>query len=285
LSFNEIRNSAVELPTDILSRRKRDDSPNQAPEQPSMYPRPGAAALMALLAGLANNQFRPDDDPFAAFMQAYQGAKNDQYERAKATWENQNPSPPPHPEESPKDKPWPPTPRNKDLHRQYLDDYQSAVDTVRANLPPTMQPHAADIAQGIHRAHQFLGMQKQTPPSPEVIDDPLTPIQSELSRAIHRSEMLHQMIDGLSRQRLNPGHRAALDDMVHTLKMNEDVVNKLFALNELGPNVNQQHAIMIQARRAIDRGADPTQVHNRTRNLLVGAYRHKHPSSYFDDLV
>jgi len=59
------------------------------PQMPNMMPEPKMAALMALLSGLSNNQFRPDDDPFQHYLSAYQNTAQSQYQQALDKWQKQ----------------------------------------------------------------------------------------------------------------------------------------------------------------------------------------------------
>ena len=65
------------------------DAQAAKPQMPSMMPEPKMAALMALLSGLSNNQFRRDDDPFQNYLNAYQSTAQSQYQQALDKWQKQ----------------------------------------------------------------------------------------------------------------------------------------------------------------------------------------------------
>jgi len=296
------------------NRKPLDELLDQRPEKPSMYPRPGTAAIVALLSGLANNQFRPDDDPFSGFMNAYQGVKNDQYQRQLDKWQRDV--------EAAKNKTDEHDLDAEDELNQYRDSRedqmrkQNQVDLERADqqdsdaqymsakqdainaLPPERRSAALRIDEGMKRANDFYKMAQSDEDNwkrsglegPELHawqesdGKGLSPVQQQLGAAIYHGEMLHQMLESFQGP-LSTGQKKAYDELQQKLTENEDLVNKLYDKNPRRLSLSEKQRIMDEADLSIRQGANPWTIYNRTRGLLIGADHPRGNRGYFDDLL
>ena len=301
---------ALHAANDILSQVEQD-----RPTPQSIYPRPGLAGVVALLSGLANNQFRSDDDPYNAFMNSYAAAKNEQNQNASSEADKraavakikadrllgdadaymsqyQNA-------------------RDDELRQQQKDDqaradqkqedtdYSDARNFVLRNLPEYQRPYGPNIARGISNAQKFLDATDeeeqrwkdsdlQGPTMFQWQESPdgksLSLVQQQLGEAIFRSEMLHHMIDQFPAN-LSPGQNRALKELEDQLRRNQTIVDRLFRKNPKSPSEAEKAKILDRADSAIRAHADERAVHNRARGLLLGLQHPDSKDGYFDFLM